>query len=137
MDMTMNQYLGDAARTARLRLELTQAQAASRIGLATEVYGRIERGHMTPSLPALMRMCRVLELDANMLLGFTSATPPPWLEPAPEHPRTRSALDELLRVSERLKGQQVRALTALARCMSSAAEQGSRGGPKPPSRPPA
>ncbi|OJH33387.1 helix-turn-helix domain-containing protein [Cystobacter ferrugineus] len=117
MRMTVNEYLGSAARAARRRMELTQAQVASCMGLATAVYGRIERGYMTPSLLTLMRLCAVLELDANALLGFTSSTPPPWLvsEPAPAH--ERPAVSRLRPLLQRLPRQQVLALANLADCM--------------------
>jgi transcriptional regulator with XRE-family HTH domain len=129
--VTMNQHLGERARAARVRLELTQAQVALRIGLATEVYGRIERGHMTPSLPALMRMCRVLELEANDLLGFDLAAPPPWLKPVAERTRVRPAFDSFLQVVERLTRRQVRALADLAQCMLPSVETRPERTPRP------
>jgi transcriptional regulator with XRE-family HTH domain len=117
MRMTVNEYLGNAAREARTRMGLTQAQVASRLGLATAVYGRIERGGMTPSLLTLMELCAVLELDANALLGFTAPVPPPWLSLAPEPAHERPAVSKLRPLLERLTRQQVLALANLAHCM--------------------
>jgi transcriptional regulator with XRE-family HTH domain len=117
MSMTVNEYLGSTVRTARRRMELTQAEVASRLGLATAVYGRIERGCMTPSLLTLMQLCAVLELDANMLLGFTSSTPPPWLAPVPAPAHERPAVSKLRPLLQRLTRQQVLALANLAHCM--------------------
>jgi transcriptional regulator with XRE-family HTH domain len=117
MDAALKKYLGRAARAARLRLGLTQAQVAERAELAVAVYGRIERGGMMPSLPTVLRLCRVLELDANTLLGFSAPTPPPWFAPtraAPERPAVR----QFLGTARRLGRQQLNALTTVAHAMS-------------------
>jgi transcriptional regulator with XRE-family HTH domain len=57
--------IGKAAREARLRKKLTQADVAERVKLTDEVYGRIERGDMTPSTPTLIKLCTVLGLRAT------------------------------------------------------------------------
>ena len=67
--------LGRHARDARRRAGYTQADVAELIGLSTEVYGRLERGRMMPSVPTLRALCAALQLDANLLLGL-SVTPP-------------------------------------------------------------
>ncbi|RKI43377.1 XRE family transcriptional regulator, partial [Corallococcus sp. AB049A] len=48
--------VGAAARAARLKAGLTQADVADRVGIASEVYGRLERGKMMPSVPTLFRL---------------------------------------------------------------------------------
>jgi DNA-binding XRE family transcriptional regulator len=48
-------HLGKAARTARMRVKLSQADVAERVGISTEVYGRLERGGMLPSVPTLLK----------------------------------------------------------------------------------
>ena len=63
-------YLGAAARECRLRANMTQADVAELVEIATEVYGRIERGGVLPSVPTFRRMCRALRADANKLLGL-------------------------------------------------------------------
>jgi len=68
-------HLGGIAREARLLAKLTQADVAERIGLSTEVYGRIERGGMLPSVPTLLKLCLALGADANVLLGVSSGLP--------------------------------------------------------------
>ena len=68
-------HLGGVAREARLLAKLTQADAAERIGVATEVYGRIERGGMLPSVPTLLKLCLALRADANSLLGISFGLP--------------------------------------------------------------
>lgn len=99
-------HLGRIARQARTRDGLTQEDMAERMSLATEVYGRLERGNMLPSVPTLMRLCLVLRMEPNELLGFDTHHAPPWLgayasaeanvslEP-PEVRRLLRALDEL------------------------------------------
>lgn len=107
-------HLGAMAREARARAGLTQEEAAERIGVATEVYGRLERGNMLPSLPTLMRLCRALAVDANPLLGFSSSTPPAWLSleiPGEDEP---PAVRRLLRTVRKLKPRQLAALSHVA-----------------------
>ncbi|HLM48300.1 MAG TPA: helix-turn-helix transcriptional regulator, partial [Myxococcaceae bacterium] len=71
MDALLKKYLGKAARAARRDRGLTQAEVAASAHLSKEVYGRIERGEMMPSVPTMQRLCHVLEVDANTLLGFS------------------------------------------------------------------
>src|SRR5687767_12175346 len=79
----LSKALGDAAREARLKAGLTQADVAERIGVATEVYGRLERGLLMPSVPTLRRLCLALHLPADKLLALGSAHPPAWAEGPP------------------------------------------------------
>lgn len=95
--------IGKAARKARLRKGLTQADVAERVKLTNEVYGRLERGDMTPSTPTLMRLSTVLGVRADVLLGLagpeaTQAQPAPSDELPPEARRllrTVRALDDV------------------------------------------
>jgi len=64
--------LGRGLLRARTRKGYTQAEAASLVGLAHAVYGRVERGGMLPSVPTLFRLCTVLGVSANVLLGFSA-----------------------------------------------------------------
>lgn len=82
--------LGKAAREARTALNMTQAQVADALGLAHEVYGRIERGLMMPSVPTLVRMASVLRVTPDQLLGWSSRQPK--VRP-PEYERILSLLD--------------------------------------------
>ncbi len=54
---------------------MTQADAASRMGITPEFYGRIERGHALPSVPTLARWVEVLDLDAIISLAAGDALP--------------------------------------------------------------
>ena len=62
--------MGRAAYEARKRLDLTQQDIADRVGVVAEVYGRLERGQMLPSVPTLCRLCHALGVDPNTLLGI-------------------------------------------------------------------
>ena len=112
----LTEHLGGALRTARLEAELTQADVAERVGVATEVYGRMERGLLTPSVPSLRKLCLVLRLDANAVLGLGSRGAA-WLkEPAStseEPPRLR----RLLRTLRQLGDEQLVALGGMARTL--------------------
>ncbi|HEX8705831.1 MAG TPA: helix-turn-helix transcriptional regulator, partial [Myxococcaceae bacterium] len=44
MEKPLASTLGAVARAARMRAGLTQEDVAERIGMASEVYGRMERG---------------------------------------------------------------------------------------------
>lgn len=65
--------VGEEARSARMRAGLTQADVAERIGIAAEVYGRMERGKMMPSVPTLFRLCLALHLSADVGMGLVTA----------------------------------------------------------------
>ncbi len=88
--------VGAAARAARLRLGLTQADVAERVGIAMEVYSRMERGKVLPSVTTLRRLCQVLRIGADTLLGLeVEALEPPQEEgaatasPGEDPPRLR------------------------------------------------
>jgi transcriptional regulator with XRE-family HTH domain len=66
--------LGKAARAARIRSGLTQADVAESIGTVTEVYGRMERGKLLPSVPTLFRLCLALQSGPHELMGFASGS---------------------------------------------------------------
>jgi transcriptional regulator with XRE-family HTH domain len=94
--------IANAARQARNRAGLTQAEVAQGAGVATEVYGRMERGLLLPSVPTLLRLCLTLQSTPDALMGFSplpspqhapEATPvPPGLE---DNPDTRRLLRHL------------------------------------------
>ena len=72
MDEKLQRILGDAARAALLRLGLTQAEVAKKVRLKSGVYGRIERGAMTPSVPTLRRICETLGISSDVLLSLVA-----------------------------------------------------------------
>ena len=70
MDEKLRHALVDAARAARLRLGLTQAEVAKKVRLKSGVYGRVERGAMVPSVPTLRRICETLGISSDVLLSL-------------------------------------------------------------------
>lgn len=72
MDATLARKIGTAARKARDTLGFSQADAAERIGISPEFYGRIERGVTLPSTPTLVAMAEGLEVSTDVLLGRTA-----------------------------------------------------------------
>jgi transcriptional regulator with XRE-family HTH domain len=106
--------MGEVAREARKKAELTQEDVANRIGIAAEVYGRFERGDMLPSVPTLVRLCRVLRLDANVVLGFSSKQVPAWVEQSLPEGEDPPAVRRLLRTVRQLNPRQRWALSIMA-----------------------
>lgn len=104
--------LGDAARAARRRLGLTQEDVAERIGIVTEVYGRLERGNMLPSLPTFRKMCSVLMLSADEALGLKEE-PGKWQPPPPEEDEP-AELRRLIRRARQLNRSSLRVLSMVA-----------------------
>lgn len=112
--LKLSKSLGDAAREARQKAGLTQADVAERIGVATEVYGRLERGLLMPSVPTLRRICLALHMSADAMLALSSAQPPVWEEPPPPAEQEQPAMRRLLRNVRRLNPTQIRALSLVA-----------------------
>jgi transcriptional regulator with XRE-family HTH domain len=65
--------LADNVRSARKRMGWTQAQMAQQIQMPVEVYGRMERGTLLPTLDSFVTICCVLGEMSDHLLGL----PPP------------------------------------------------------------
>jgi transcriptional regulator with XRE-family HTH domain len=117
MDEKLRHALGDAARAARLRLGLTQAEVAKKVRLKSGVYGRVERGAMVPSVPTLRRICDTLAISSDALLSLgtqaheaKAPTPPPG---AGEHP-------ELSRIIHILQGWPPERLALLRKLLETA-----------------
>jgi transcriptional regulator with XRE-family HTH domain len=109
--------LSAALKQARKRAGMTQAEVAEGIGNAPEVYGRMERGGVLPSVPTLLRLCLILGSGPHELMGFAEVelgqsppranTVPPGLNDTPEMRR-------LLRRLARLDNARIKALARLA-----------------------
>jgi transcriptional regulator with XRE-family HTH domain len=115
VDTTLAKIIGQAARTARKALSLTQEDAAERIGISLEFYARIERGRTYPSVPTLARMADALDASADVLLGTGSRVSfardrsrgSSWSE---RTGRTDSSTPELRRIVRRLSRAEPRTL---------------------------
>jgi DNA-binding XRE family transcriptional regulator len=68
-------------RIARSRLGLTQEQIAERSGIATEFYGRLERGKSLPSIPTLLRIAHGMETTPSCLLEGVAIPAKPSTSP--------------------------------------------------------
>lgn len=90
--------LGRAARQARRARRMTQSDAAARIGITPEFYGRIERGHALPSVATLARCTDVLDLDLDAIIARADDALP-RVEIASEPPPLRRALRLLRRAT--------------------------------------
>jgi transcriptional regulator with XRE-family HTH domain len=106
--------LGDAARKARLQARMTQADVAERIGVATEVYGRLERGMMLPSVPTLRKLCATLRVDANELLALDAGEDPRWMEEVASEDEDSPRLRRLLRILRRMDEAEISAMRVIA-----------------------
>ena len=73
MDNELAVMIGRAARQARKALGLTPGQVAEKLGVSVEVYSRIERGVVLPSLRTFVSLAAVLRVDGNTLLGIEPA----------------------------------------------------------------
>jgi transcriptional regulator with XRE-family HTH domain len=66
--------IGDRARAARTRRGLNQSEVAERVKISDEVYGRFERGLVTPRIQTLLKICETLQVTPNeLLLGEASS----------------------------------------------------------------
>ncbi|WNG37722.1 helix-turn-helix transcriptional regulator [Archangium violaceum] len=108
--------IGTAARAARVRANLTQEDVAERVGLATEVYGRLERGGMLPSVPTLKKLCETLNIPSDILLGLTPAQENFWTTREPPEPPVEEPAEirRLLRTLRKLEPAEFRLLSVLA-----------------------
>jgi transcriptional regulator with XRE-family HTH domain len=119
MDKKLASTIGAAARAARMRLELTQADVAERIEVATEVYGRLERGGMLPSVQTLLRLCNELNVSADELLGLSNHGPSARSSTveAPSLPTERPEIRRLLRSMRQLDSSHIKLLGLVAKAL--------------------
>jgi transcriptional regulator with XRE-family HTH domain len=107
--------VGEIAREARQRAGLTQADVAERVGLATEVYGRLERGRMLPSVPSLRRLCIALRTPSDTFLGLNTGEVATWVaESDPPEYDESPELRRLMRTLRKLDGAQLKLINLVA-----------------------
>lgn len=100
------------AREARLRAGLTQADVAERLDLTEEVYVRVERGLLLPSILTLRRLSLVLHIPSDLLLGIASAHPPSGTRSPAEEPDSPQ-VRRLIRSVRELSASRLRTLGLL------------------------
>jgi transcriptional regulator with XRE-family HTH domain len=104
-------HLGNVAREARVKQGWTQADVAERIGLTPEVYGRLERGLMRPSVPTLVRLRHVLGVTSDELLGLSpERVAQKTIREAPE---PLAETPEIRRLMRTVRGLKPKALTLI------------------------
>jgi transcriptional regulator with XRE-family HTH domain len=91
--------IAGAARAARVRLGLTQAEVAGLMDLSAIVYNRLERAKMLPSVPTLIRLCETLQASPGEILGFSRPTVRGKLKPSAED---APSLHQLLNLARKL-----------------------------------
>jgi len=118
MEKRLATTVGEGCRLARMRSGQTQADVAGRIGVATEVYGRMERGKMLPSVPTLLRMCVALRCGPHELMGMAPIDGPgrssPWADEVPEGLDDTPEMRRLLRSLRRLNRPQLKLMQLVA-----------------------
>jgi transcriptional regulator with XRE-family HTH domain len=118
MDDKLALALGAAARAARLRAGLTQAEAAAKVGLAPGVYGRIERGGMMPSVPTLRRLSISLKIPSDTLLSLSHSEVTAWVDSLPAREERSPDLRRLARSLRNLSPSQLKVLNVLATALT-------------------
>ncbi len=110
-------HMASVVREARKRATLTQADVAERVGVVTEVFGRLERGQLLPSVPTLRKLCRVLRVDANVLLGLDTTQAPLWLEEPEPEPDELPELRRLVRTLRQMDAAQLSVVRSTANAL--------------------
>lgn len=114
MNEQLANILGAAARAARTRAGLTQAEVAEMVDIATMVYSRLERGKMLPSVPTLRRLCVALRVPADALLGLDSAEAVARAVQSQQPQEDSPSVRRLLGLARKLDEAQVRVLIGMA-----------------------
>lgn len=119
--------IGAAAREARKRAKLTQEDVAERLGIAPEVYGRMERGVIMPSVPTLKKICQALGVAASSLLAVETMKPPARSASRQAKQEDPPDIRRLLRRLRTLNKPQLDAIRIVANLMrTESAKRGSR-----------
>lgn len=66
----MNNLIGNCISENRQNLNMTQEELASRLGVTAQAVSKWERGSSMPDIGLLVNLCRILQMDANILLGL-------------------------------------------------------------------
>jgi len=66
---THRRILGDAVRTHRKRVKMTQEKLAEKAGLSVVFISLLENGHRTVSVDSLLKIARAMNLELKDLVG--------------------------------------------------------------------
>ena len=105
-DRELARQLGHRAREHRVRLPATQEEVAEMIGLSPQVYSRLERGGVLPSLPTFLKLCEALRTTPDALLIG---------DKLPSKLTTSRGAPELARLTRLLTGAEPRTVQILLR----------------------
>lgn len=114
MSEPLARTVGQAARGARERMGLTQAQVADLIGISPVVYNRLENAKMLPSVHTLVRLCEALRVTSDELLGRAHPIKEGKARPSQEDP---PSVHQLLSLGRKLDEAQRQALLTVARVL--------------------
>ena len=90
----LKKQVGNRLRELRHAHDFTQDDVAEALEIATESYGRLERGISFPSIPTLIKVASLFDVATDDILGIVRANPP---EPATEEVRVVRRLLNLVR----------------------------------------
>lgn len=57
-------------KTARVNKDLTQADAAHKLGISPSTLAKWEKGEMEPNSAQIISMCKLYEVSADVLIGL-------------------------------------------------------------------
>lgn len=114
MSKSLSATFARELRAARRARGWTQAELAERAGIAVEVCGRLERGHVLPRTDTLVQLASALRVTTDALLGIA----PPRERSAAE-PEAEYAPPEMRRLVRRLRGESRRTIRQLDLFLSS------------------
>ena len=60
--------MGAKLRKARKRMRMTQEQAAEKVDMSASMIGHIERGSRIPSVDTIVRLCKLYNVSADVIL---------------------------------------------------------------------
>jgi transcriptional regulator with XRE-family HTH domain len=106
-----------------MHLDLTQEQVARAVGFAPEVYGRVERGDMMPSVPKLWQLCLTLRLSADVLLSLKPREASSADKPTADEPGESPELRRLIMLVCELPPDRFRLFRILVRAITHPDEQ--------------
>lgn len=90
----MGEHIGEYIRSARKEANMTQAELAQKVGLATITIRQYETGKREPRLSSLVSIASALNIPVARLYGLND----------PETPELQQALDEAIKESEDEQG---------------------------------
>lgn len=109
-------HFSTTLRQLRMSLGYSQAEAAERLGLAAEAYGRLERGSVLPRVSTLVRLAKLFNVSTDSLLGLQNvsdgeAGPEAW-------PGTSVELKQIILALEKLPTESQVHLASFLRSLS-------------------